>query len=238
MGSFKAFVAIGTSLLAFGTTAKAADLSRPMPPLEQRTPSLIDDTPSGWYVRGDIGYRLNRVGSVANLAPVPAFDNKMSASAVLGMGVGYKLQWFRTDLTVDYGTKAKYSGSTAALAPDFTARVDSVTALGNFYGDLGTWYGLTPYLGLGAGGAYLRTGDFSQASRPPVGAAPTSNRWNFAWAWMAGVSYTVSPSFMVDFGYRRTSFGSAVTAVDFYGNQLTLKNLSADEFRVGLRLPL
>jgi opacity protein-like surface antigen len=205
------------------------------PPTIQAAPV---DSSSGWYLRGDLGYRLNRLGSVANLAAVPTFDDKLGKSWMFGLGAGYKTQWFRADLTFDYGTQATYSGSTAAQAPDFTARIGSFTGLFNVYADLGTWSGFTPYLGIGGGAAYLRTTDFSQTSMPVAAAAAAGSKWNGAWAWMGGISYQLTPNYLFDLGYRRINFGNATTGIDFYGNQLTFKNLSADEIRAGLRWAL
>jgi opacity protein-like surface antigen len=242
MRSFKTFAAIGTLAFALCATARAADLPRPpsmpLPPPLVRAPSVIDEVSSNWYLRGDVGYRMNHLGSVANLAPVPTTADKIDKSGVVGLGVGYKMQWFRADVTLDYGTKTKYWGNTTALVPDFTARIDSITTLANIYGDLGTWYGVTPYIGAGVGGAYLRTGDFSRASLPLITPVPATSNWNLAWAWMAGISYKISQNYAVDLGYRHISFGEATTGVDFFGNQLTFKKLSADEIRLGLRWSL
>jgi opacity protein-like surface antigen len=55
---------------------------------------------------------------------------------------------------------------------------------------------------------------------------------------MAGISYKISQNYAVDLGYRHISFGEATTGVDFFGNQLTFKKLSADEIRLGLRWSL
>jgi opacity protein-like surface antigen len=244
MRSFKISATIGVLAFALCTTAGAADLPRPSPsmplppPMIQRAPSVIDEVSSGWYLRGDVGYRMNRLGSVANLAPVATTDDRIDRAGSGGLGLGYKMQWFRVDATLDYAGKTKYWGNTAALSPDFTARMQTVTALVNVYGDLGTWYGLTPYFGLGVGGAYLSTGDFSRASLPFIAPVPVTSNWNMAWAWMAGVSYKISQNYAVDLGYRHISLGDTTTGIDAFGNQLTFKKLSADEIRLGLRWSL
>jgi opacity protein-like surface antigen len=243
MGSLKTFAMIGTLTVALATTATAADLPRPAPslplpppPIVQRAaPSLVDEFASGWYLRGDVGYRMNKLGSVANAAVVQPTNNRIDKSAVIGLGVGYKWQWFRSDLTLDYGTKAKYWGDSVFLANDFTARIDSSTLLLNVYGDLGTWFGLTPYLGAGIGGAYLGTGDFGQNSQPFVSAVPVNSKWNLAWAWMAGASYRLSQNYHIDLGYRHVNMGDAMSGTDAYGNRMTFKSLSADEIRLGVR---
>jgi opacity protein-like surface antigen len=55
---------------------------------------------------------------------------------------------------------------------------------------------------------------------------------------MGGVSYQVTSNYLIDFGYRRINFGDVTTGLDAAGNQLTFKNLSADEIRAGMRWSL
>jgi opacity protein-like surface antigen len=241
---FKTFATIGPLALVLGTAAQAADLPRayppsaPLPPPIQRAaPILVDEFASGWYLRGDVGYRINRLDSVENasaLAPVIADD--LDNSWLVGLGAGYKWQWFRADLTLDYGTKANYTGDTADMDADFTAKIDGVTGLLNVYGDLGTWFGLTPYIGAGVGMSYLRASQFEQHFvLPPSEAVATRGKTNFAWAWMAGLSYRVTSNYHIDLGYRHINLGDALTDTDDFGNQLTFKKLSSDEFRIGFR---
>jgi opacity protein-like surface antigen len=229
----------------FVSSANAADLPRrqaplpsmPPPPLLQSAPSLVDEFASGWYLRGDIGYRLNRVDDVTNAGVDSIIDDSLGKSWLIGAGVGYKLSWFRADLTADYGTKAKYSGDSVFATDDFKAKIDSVTGLVNVYGDLGTWYGLTPYIGAGVGFAHLQTSGFSETSLGGPDADSTG-KWNFAWAYMAGISYRVTGNYHIDLGYRHINMGDVTTGTDAFGNQLSLKKLSADEVRLGFRYVL
>jgi opacity protein-like surface antigen len=247
MRSFWKTVSIGALAILLATAANAADLPRrqplpppssmPPPPLLQSAPSLVDEFSSGWYLRGDIGYRQNKVNDVRNAIPPQPTDDDLGKSWLAGAGVGYKLSWFRADLTADYGMKAKYSGDTVAATDDFNAKIDSVTGLMNIYGDLGTWYGLTPYIGAGAGFAHLQTSGFS---RTFLGGpdADSTGKWNFAWAYMAGLSYKITGNYHVDLGYRHINMGGVTTGLDTFGNQLEFKKLSADELRFGFRYVL
>jgi opacity protein-like surface antigen len=148
-----------------------------------------------------------------------------------------KQNWFRSDLTFDFGTPAKYWVDTAVLPTTYTARIETATALVNIYADLGTWYGLTPYVGGGVGGSYLRTTEFHTATVIPPLSSEIGGSYNFSWALMAGASYGFG-RVAVDVGYRRLNLGPAVTGVDALGNQLSVKNLAVDELRVGMRLAL
>ncbi len=239
VSSYKFIVAAGALILALGS-AQAADMrraypARPLPPMVQAPPLLVDEYASGWYLRGDIGYRMNNVDSVTNAGARAVIKSDLDNSWVIGAGAGYKWQWLRADATIDYGTKANYAGDTAAMNDDFTAKIDSIAVLANAYGDLGTWYGLTPYVGAGFGTARVSTSDFSQHFLPAVASVSTTTKWNMAWALMAGVSYRVSGNYSIDLGYRHINLGDAQTGRDAYGNQLTFKKLSGDEIRLGVR---
>src|SRR5690242_3300815 len=101
----------GFALLSVGT-ASAADMREfpPSAPLLQSAPLLVDEFSSGWYLRGDVGYRLNSADDVFGNGPTPSVqDNKIDNTWALGGGFGYKWEWFRTDLTVDYGFKTKFT---------------------------------------------------------------------------------------------------------------------------------
>ncbi len=219
------------AVLALGASAAAADLPVKFPPMP-----VIQDVPSGnsgWYLRGDFGYRFNQAGTATSLLPPDPVNSRIDDVFAFGLGAGYKWSWFRADLTFDYAFPADYRGDTPGFTPDFSAKVQSSTVLGNLYLDLGTWSGLTPYVGGGAGTAYLRVTDFASASLP---ASPVSaDRWNFAWAAIAGVSYRFTPNLLADIGYRYLDQGQAVTGLSGAGDQLILKNLTSHELRAGMR---
>jgi opacity protein-like surface antigen len=223
-----ALICAGLATASFGMRANAAD----MPPWPQSQPAgVVQEFVSGWYLRGDIGYRTNtNVGDMVSYYPLPTTSD-IREVAMIGAGGGYKAGWFRADVTVDYSGKAKFSGN--GPTPDaFTGQIESWTVLGNLYLDLGTWNGVTPYIGAGAGAVTFRTYDFEA----PAGILTTDYQSNtqFAWAYMAGVAWCFAPRWLVDFSYRRVNMGE-VTFNPLLANELTLKDLTANEFRVGLR---
>jgi opacity protein-like surface antigen len=228
-------------VVALGAAANAADMRRfpsALPPLET-PPLLVDEFSSGWYLRGDVGYRFkNEVDKVESLGPTSnTRDNALDKSWVIGGGFGYKWEWLRADLTVDYGTKSQFSSDSPLLTKDFRGKIDNATALLNFYGDLGTWWGLTPYIGAGLGGAWVQVSEFRVESTGGDSRIRSDN-WNFAWAYMAGLSYRLSGNYLIDVGYRHVNMGDAITGKDSLDNQLKFKKLSSDEIRVGLRFTL
>ena len=108
--------------------------------------------------------------------------------------------------------------TSTALAPagncgtnEFTADIESWVGLANAYIDLGTWRGLTPYVGGGVGFAIgLGAGlEGRQRSANGVAYGDDHTETNFAWALYAGVSYDVTPQFTMDLGYRYLDMGDA-----------------------------
>jgi opacity protein-like surface antigen len=223
---------LGTAALASPVdVARAAD----MPDYYQAPQGVIvEEFVSGWYLRGDIGWRNDtKVGSVVSDFPLPT-NNRIQDVATIGVGGGYKYNWFRADVTVDYAGRPKFNGD-GTYANAFSGKFESLTALANVYIDLGTWGGFTPYIGAGAGIMAARTYDFVG----PLGVVTLDNqsRVEFAWAYMAGVSYAFAPRWLLDFSYRRLNLGD-VSFNPTLDNWLKLKDLTANEFRIGLRYQL
>lgn len=197
--TMKKLLLAGLAALALFATVdrgNAADMP-PIPIINApRAPWL--ELGSNWYLRGDFSYRMyDDVGGLLG---------NLEDTAALGVGVGYKFNnWLRADLTADYAFRSEFT------AP--FARFWNATTLVNGYVDLGTWWGVTPYIGAGVGAAYNH-----------LDIGPGDGNWSLAWAGMLGAAYHLSPNLSVDFGYRYIDFGSA--------NNL---EFTAHEFRVGFR---
>jgi opacity protein-like surface antigen len=220
--------------------AHAADPPRSWPVYERPAPRYVEMV-SGWYVRGDFGYRFNEMQSVQGGQPVTSFNYPDSLGVTFGGG--YKYQWFRFDATVDYAprvTARATSTNAAASQPQYTTKIDALSLLTNFYIDMGTWYGFTPYVGAGFGVTYLRSRDYEDTAIAPVAGTPSGGRTNFSWAAMGGVSYQIDARWLVDVGYRYLSMGDLPTSAGTSNplDHTTWKRLSAQEIRIGLRFLL
>ena len=55
---------------------------------------------------------------------------------------------------------------------------------------------------------------------------------------MGGLTYHLSPNLLVDLSYRYLNLGDAITPIASNNNQLTIKDMTAQEFRIGLRYNL
>ena len=225
------------AMMLLPVAVRAADMPGTyLPPPKLEKDVLLEKVQywSGWYIRGDFGYRFNHVGSATSsdttLVPQPS-SGKIDNSFVGGLGVGYKIGWFRMDVTGDYSNRTKYTATTAT-GSTFDGKIDDFTVLFNGYADLGTWSGFTPYIGAGVGGANVIFSSYQNPTGPAPPTNATTQRWNVAWAVMAGVSYSITYDLLMDVGYRHIELGDVVGGP---ASALTIKNLSGDEIRVGFR---
>jgi opacity protein-like surface antigen len=265
--SFASAAAIGL----LSTAALAADLPPPQmyqpPPQMAYQPAPV--VSSGWYLRGDVGVGMQTFGDFPHSQTNSAFvwpaswaivQKDIQDTSIFGGGIGYEWNnWFRTDVTAEYRTKAafKATGSYSGAA-DFCAggtcfdvtggNFSSAVFMANAYLDLGTWWCITPYIGAGVGSAYNRITDVQDngiISNGTVGFGLTSAdsaNWNLAWNAQAGLTYNVNNNFKVDFSARYLHLGSPETATVLCQNTAScpgafynLDNTNSWDFRIGLR---
>jgi opacity protein-like surface antigen len=242
MDSLRTFVVASAVTLTLVGAGHAADVTTLPPPMSMSPRVAPEYVPrnifmSGWYLRADVGQRWD---SLTNAVAAPGFvdptDSTSGKGAVVGLGAGFRRNWIRGDLTVDYGAPEKYQG-TVITSGDVTAKIQTNSALLNIYADLGTWYRLTPYIGAGIGAARVTVSDFDSAVTPPFSNASPHAQWNLAWAAMAGTAFAISRNLQIDLGYRYLNFGNVQTS-DGPGGHMTFKNVAAQEVRIGLRWSL
>lgn len=238
MAKVLTLIVAAAAAFAFTASARAADVPGLWPQDEEEQSPQAREYRSGWYLRGDLGYRINRMDNVDALEAVGSHSIDKAVS--VGVGAGFKHRWFRGDMTIDYSAPAKAKATTQAAVgqPQYTTRIETTAFLMNGYVDLGTWYGLTPYAGAGAGVSFLRTYDYRNTALPASELVPVAQKWNVAWAAMAGISYRIKPRWEIDVGYRYLSLGNAVSAGDSTEYPTTFRNITAQEVRVGFRYHL
>jgi opacity protein-like surface antigen len=225
--------------------AMAADLTPPVyEPVPAPPPAV-----GGWYLRGDIGYKIWANPSVNwddSLAGVDFGNEEIDDTGMIGVGVGYKFNnWLRADVTVDWEWPAEFSGTTPCPTPcgdptnHETADISAITTLANVYFDLGNYRGLSPYVGAGAGFSWIKLDDITSHNGDGTTIDwGSADDWSFAWALMAGVAYQFSPNAALDVNYRYLNLGSADSDTIPGGagdGDFTYDNLQAHEIRVGLR---
>jgi opacity protein-like surface antigen len=238
-------------LAGVAAPALAADVFEPAvveAPAVQETYAAPDV--GGWYIRGDVGYRWSDFrGADYILYGAPGqlgrFDKgDLDGSFTAGGGVGYQIdKHFRVDLTGDYVFKSDFTGSTSGFCgtglPCTSVDRSSYKALlllANAYVDLGTWHGITPYVGAGIGGAHVKWADLINDDDDGTFRHEGGKGWRFAYAAMAGASYCLTDKALLDVGYRYSHieggrmFGYSTNAGPGYD-----KGMNAHEVRAGLR---
>lgn len=234
---------------------------------------------TNWYLRGDIGVAKDVQIGIGNVT-LPrgnSFPNTWS----FGLGAGYKFNdWIRADMTLDWRAPRSFNSNTSSITcitgwspikdgsgniigetavtdtcqDMYRARVNNTTLLFNIYADLGTWWGLTPYIGAGIGANYVyqkAQQNWYMSNGIPyqvtvVDAVNPAQTWYYnydqarslssvqlAWALMAGASYAVTPNLSIDVGARFLHLGTLTSYATFGG--ATQKVNNAREVRVGFR---
>jgi opacity protein-like surface antigen len=214
------------ALLFCTSFGKAADMP---PPIVQALAPPFVELGSSWYLRGDFAYRQYdnpRVNDgVQNLT-----NTGIGEATVLTLGVGKQFNsWFRADVTIDYSFPATFRGNNScgvACTTADRAELANIGVFANGYIDLGTWFGVTPYIGAGVGAAHHAIKNYTVDG---LQVNDSGSKWSFAYAAMAGVNYAVSPNLSFDFGYRYVDLGKARIA------PYNFDDLTAHEFKIGFR---
>jgi opacity protein-like surface antigen len=250
---------IGAAVAAMlGTTAFAADMPQYAPPQPQLTyqpMQLIVAQPEGaWYLRGDIGVGITEMFDITYLPSAPdvgngfAFDqNSNSDTVFINAGVGYEWNnWLRFDVIAEYrnaiqiNARGVYNAATGE-GDAYQGYLKSWLLLANAYVDLGTWNCVTPFVGFGVGGAYNEMADLVDMGIGTTGAGFGRNSTNLspAWAFYAGVNYSVTQNFSVELAYRYLNYGSVTDTVDCIGgcspDSYKFSNLVSNDFMLGMR---
>jgi opacity protein-like surface antigen len=277
MGLLK-HVAAASLIVLGGVAAEAANL----PPLPEAPPLPPAEFAGNWYIRGDVGiasYSTNRwTQPVTGLSPgdqllsAGFISKSIQGSALIGAGLGYQLnQWLRADVTAEYRTAVGLRGvfqetTFNPFAPlallrqnEYPGTLQSSVVMANAYADLGTWYGITPYAGVGVGLARHDLDGFADSGIVQTGTAFNSNNtpngpltpvafsrvadktWtNLAWALMAGLSYDITSNLKLDLGYRYMNLGDIRSSpIDCICGQtfpgFKIRNLASNELLIGMR---
>ena len=259
MRSVRNLIAAGAASL-ISTAAIAADMPSIMPPPPLYSPPPIEDF-GGWYLRGDIGMSNQKVKSLSNVlnttpgTSVNAIHYDFDAGMTFGGGVGYQFNnWFRADLTGEYRGKANFHGleviSNAGVivgTDEYYGSKSEWLVLANAYADLGTWWCVTPFVGVGIGTSRNTISNFMDVNTPNAGVAygATASKWNFAYAAYAGLAYKVNNNFTVELAYRYLNMGDGITGdlttytgINNVFNPTTFKDITSQDVRLGVRWSL
>lgn len=273
MRSVKSVVVAGAVALLSSTAAFAADvpIAPPPPPYGYAPPPNYAPPPayasppapyvedfSGWYLRGDIGITQQRVKSLFNVlyetpgTSVQTIGAGFGGSALFGVGVGYQFgSWLRADVTGEYRMKASIHGLDIVSfngvpigTDEYRGNKEEWLALVNLYADLGTWWCITPFIGVGVGGVKTTISSFVDVNTPNGGVAFAHNasKFNFAYALHAGLGYKVSNNLTLELAYRYVHLGDAqsgdlrtFTGINAVNNPMHFNDISSHDVKLGVR---
>jgi opacity protein-like surface antigen len=226
---------VGATALA-STGALAADFPAPPPP-----PQFVPAPPvevGGWYLRGDVGVGRQTFDTFDHHQTNDVFvwpaswridQSGIGDTAFVGFGAGYAWNsWLRFDVTGEMRMKSKVHalGSYTEFCPQgrcfdlYDGDHSAWVFLANAYIDLGTWWCITPFIGVGVGGAWNRTSNFTDVGFI-TGPGTTgfgfqsaeSSKWNMAWALHAGLTYNVNNNLKIELAYRFLNMGDVATGI-------------------------
>jgi opacity protein-like surface antigen len=235
MSSVRILAIAGAAAAAMSTAALAADFPPALPPVQPVVQAASD---SGWYLRGDVGVGVQRFQAFDHFQTNPNFvwpaswqivQKETDDAAFIDFGVGYQVNnWLRFDFTGEHRASAKFKtvGSYHEFCPGGATCFDQYDGshaaevfMLNAYVDLGTWWCLTPFVGVGVGGAWNSVTTVTdlgivntQAPGFGLSSADASN-WNLAWSAQAGVAYNVSNNLKLEMALRYLNLGSVKTPV-------------------------
>lgn len=212
----------GLIAAGFALPAAAADLYTPEPTPIEPAP-IVEAAPDidmgSWYIRGDIDYHQMKMrGSMyAVTGGWSSFNSTdIGSSWSAGLGVGYNVtKHFRVDVTGEHWAKAGFRGTTSgtcgfppvACNSTDTANVTAYAVLANAYADLGTYHGITPYVGAGVGIAHVKWSNLRNTAGGVTTVHPGGSSIRGVAAVMAGASYCLTDRLELDAGYRYAYVG-------------------------------
>jgi opacity protein-like surface antigen len=182
-------------------------------------------------------------------------DNAMFGG--IGLGCGSGSRGIRGEVMLNHTASRKFQGMpnnftfnevftapTVTPPPTFVdpmhTSIKSTTLMFNGYKDLGSFGGITPYLGAGVGVSYNQMSEVYFTDNPYLtNRIQGASRMSLAWSLMAGIGYQLNERAILDVGYRYMDYGKAVSGVIDSANSVNpvvrINDITAHEFKVGMR---
>jgi opacity protein-like surface antigen len=198
-------------------------------------PIPIPDYASAFYLRGDFGWALYEnpdIGETGINFTNPSLDNSVTVGA--GFGVNFRDK-IRGDITVDFIFEEDVKATNPTTGNIHSTTLSSVAVLTNLYYDFRGRDRFTPYVGGGIGLAYNETNNLITNAGT---SARGGNSTEFAAALMAGFSYRLDDSWMLDAGYRFLFLGDTKTSSSVNANSMHIDDIKVHELRIGVRYEL
>ena len=234
---------------------------------------VVERAVGGWYLRGDIGYDVYKDASFSHTGTTAAggffLDESIDRSGSIGIGAGYEFNdWFRADVTAEFrGTegfaavdKYNFDCDLAGLSSGscggggiimrnnmWRGSLTSQVVMANVYASIGSWHGISPFIGGGIGLAFHRVHGVSDIDPSDLGGggfATDEQTTSFAWNVQAGLAYDITRNLVIETAYRYLDMGEAESGAlcalptNCPGAALAplqIDDINAHEVRLGLR---
>lgn len=213
---FRVTLPLALATLSIAAPAIAADYDPPMV-IDDADDYVPVEVGNGWYLRGDIGYKLNTPYRDVQFGPSPIFSQEENILPVNGsVGFGYRFtDYLRMEanlgLMTSNSSRLNYltddGMGTVVSAVGLTTENRMWTGMVHAYADLGTFAGFTPYVGAGIGLAnnlrkFRATENFVDPVFVDIDFRDNKDQYELAYALGAGVNYQVTKNWSVDLGYE------------------------------------
>lgn len=247
----------------FSGVAFAADYIPP--PIVDFEPEFELELGGNLYLRGYVGFTNQEVDSIENAlfatSNVEVLNSEFEAGGLAGAAIGYRFnQWFRADVSAEYRMRVAYDGldrydenrdgdfaDTNDGTNQYTADKSEFLVMANGFLDLGSYHGISPYVGAGLGASYTMIDNLvdSNVRQGSVAYAGGNGEWALAWALHAGIGYEVNDRVTLDLGYRYLHIGDAASGdiIDSGGtndvfNPLEFDGITSHDVTLGFRYAL
>ncbi|MER9213014.1 porin family protein [Mesorhizobium sp. M0663] len=247
--TFKSPVALALAAVVLVPLTPALGADYEPPVYVDQAPDYVPvEVGSGWYLRGDVSYLVQKSFKDKDFAFTPASFDEKEDPIFASIGFGYHFNdYLRADLNVGYlpGNKIDVGYNDGTTVASATLKNYAFSGILNGYVDLGTYVGITPYLGAGVGVVQskrrLSASYFTDNADPTDDFVRHDNKtqYSFAYTLNAGLAYQVSKNVSVDLGYQYFSAPDAeyVTAESLTSFPIR-KGINNHQVKVGLRYDL
>lgn len=224
-------------------------------------PIFIEEAPeyvpveigSGWYLRGDVSYNINRPFRSSIFGPSPNYSFSESTVPVSAtIGAGYRFSDFlRAEANIGFLSSHTATLTYQTTNPNAGTINNTASAENNLwsgivsmYGDLGTFAGFTPYVGGGIGlvtskREYRLFEDFADTAFQDRDFRDENRSYSVAYTVGAGVAYQIANNVLLDVGYQYLSAPKAdYVRMNGLGSYTVREGLNFHQVKVGLRYEL
>ena len=156
----------------------------------------------GWYVGGEGAWsHLNDQSATATIpgasTPLKIHPGEGFAAGANG---GYEFgNGLRLEGELVYRRHDEKTATIAGVTVPTHGNIDNLAIMGNAYYDFNNATKFTPYIGGGVGAARLHLDDFNITGTP---GSLSDDNWRLAYQGIAGVRYTIDPSWSASLDYR------------------------------------